>query len=502
MEFIEYYRIIRRRIWVIVVLAVVTAGIVVASRLLPQEVRYPASGRVLVHEIAQRQVGLAGNEAVIAIPEDAVFWDDLNEVLFSRQVMDAAAQEIGLAPGEALEQLQAPRAERIGNSSAAVIQVSATGVPAQLLAPEISNARDMAVRYCDAVMSTLDDIWRERRVAQLQSARDALEQRQPALESEIARLQVRGDELARGYDGVPPTGVLERLSTELSEIEQELAGGEVARGAAEAKSETLSAEAGEIAARRAPGDRQLVVDPRVQALRQTILEKQIELDEQLTQRTEEHEEVQALKKTIQRLQERLVQLEAESTSSEISPEVAAVLLQTQITADVESAALGRRIELLKQRAGEIRSRLPDVRADARVYEQIDERLTSTRENLTILLDSLDRLAAEENTLANAPVFEVLTAAEPGQVPRGLGPFVVKLIGAAAAGAALGVLLILMLHYVDFSFQDEHEAEQMLGVPVLVGIPRSDIVTAPEAAVPDGQTPSDRPDDGPLTEPEA
>lgn len=502
MEFIEYYQIIRRRIWVIVVLTVVTSAIVVGARLMPQEIQYPASGRVLVHDIAQRKVALSGNEAVIGVPEDATFWDDLNQVLFSRMVMEAAAQEIGLAPGEAGEQLQSPRAQRIENSNAAVVQVSATGVPEALLARDISNARDMAVRYCDAVMGTLDDIWRQRRMAELQSAREALEQRQPDLEREIARLQVRADELARKYDGIPPTGVLEQLYTELTEMEQELAGGEVERGAAEARSQTLSSQAGEIATRRTPANRQLVVDPRVEALRQTILEKQIELDEQLTQRTEEHEEVQVLRKTIQRLEERLEELAAESSSGAVGPEVSAILLQTQITADVESAALTRRIELLKQRAGEIRSKLPDVRADARLYEEIDARLSATQASLDMIFDSLDRLDAEENAVTSAAMFEVLTTAEPGHVSRGLASFAVKLVGAAAAGAAIGVLLILVLHYVDFSFQDEHEAEQMLGVPVLVGIPRSDIVIAPEAAVPDERTPSDRSDDGPLNEPEA
>ena len=58
MEFIEYYRIIRRRIWIAALMAGLTAAVVVGARLMPQETTYPAAGRILVHEIAKRQVRL------------------------------------------------------------------------------------------------------------------------------------------------------------------------------------------------------------------------------------------------------------------------------------------------------------------------------------------------------------------------------------------------------------------------------------------------------------
>lgn len=494
MEFIEYYRIIRRRIWIVVVLAALTTAAVVVARVMPQEVNYPATGRILVHEAAQRQVQLVGNEAIFLVPEEGIFWADLNQFLYSRQVMEAAALEMAITPGEAFEQLKPAQAERIGGSSAATIHVSAVGIPSQKLAPGIGSVRDMAVRYCDAVMVTLDDVWRQRRLAELNRARFALEQRQPTLENEIELYQRRADELARVHDGVPPTGVLDRLSSEMAQIEQDLASGEVARGAAEARSTALS-HVGESAARRGPQGQAPIVDPRVQSLRQAILEKQIALDEQLTERTEEHTEVQVLQDTIGRLEVRLRELEAaDTTSGQFSPEASAVLLQTQITADIETAAIGRRLELLRQRTGDIRDQLAEVRADARMYEHVEGRLTVARESLHLLLDSLDRLEAEEETLAHAQIFEILTEAEPRHVARGWGPFIIRLAAAVAAGAGLGVLLIFVLHYIDFSFQDEAEAERMLGVPVLAGIPRSDIVPGPVSGSSNASSPETQTED--------
>ncbi|MGI5817283.1 MAG: hypothetical protein ACOX9R_04220 [Armatimonadota bacterium] len=473
MEFIEYYRIIRRRIWIAIVIAALTSAVVVVARLLPEEVVYPATGRVLVHETAQRQTRLRGNEVIIGSAEDDQrFWQDLNQFLGSRFVMEAAAREMGIPLGEALGQLQPPRAERIQGSSAALIYVAATGVPAQTFDPNVSNARDVALRYCDAVMATLADVWRQRRAADLERVRFTLNQREPILQSEIAQIQRRTDELAREYGGVTPTGVLDRLTSELALVEQQIVNTEMARGTAEARSEALAGQAGRLP-EAAPME-VAAVDPRVQSLRQTILERQIELDEQLTRRTAEHEEVKALEATIERLKERLRELEASTASREISPQASTILLQTTINANVEAAAVSRQLELLQSRAGEIRGRLPDVRADARVFEDVAARLTSAQASYNTLLDSLDRIEAEEDLLEQTPLFEVLSEAEPRHVARGLGAFLVRLVAAAAGGLALGVLLIFVLHYVDFSFQDEQEAERMLGVPVLAGIPRSDI----------------------------
>ncbi len=486
MEFVEYYRIMRRRIWIALVLAALTSAVVLVARLVPEEIDYPATGRMLVHETAQRQVRLVDNQAMIGMPEDAQqFWRDLNQFVASRYVMQAAAEEMGISPGEASEQLEPARAERIQNSSALMIYVAATGVPASAFDPNESNARDVAVRYCDAVMIRLDDVWRERRAAELEQVRITLEQREPALQSEIAQIQQRADSLAERYAGAPPDGVLGSLTAELALVEQQIATGEVEKGAAEARADALSGQAGQIPSAGETPAPMPTADPRVQALQQAILEKQIELDEQLTRRTEEHEDVQALKTTIERMKQRLAELEATvDDGGQTSPQTSLLLAQTTINANVERAAATRQLELLQQRANEIRNRLPDVRTDARLYEEVAARLESAQASHNNLLDSLSRLEAEEQLLAEATLFEVLTEAEASHVPRGLASFLVKLVGAAAAGFALGIVLIFVLHYVDFSFQDEQEAERMLGVPVLAGIPRSDILMEEEIEAPE------------------
>lgn len=478
MEFVEYLQIIRRRIWIAVVMAGLTAAVVVGARLMPEEKTHPAAGRVLVHELAKRQIVLQGNEVVVGQPqEEGAFWNDFGQFAGSAQVRQVAAQEIGLAPGEAQQQLDNPTVQRLANSSVAQVVAEATG-RASGLATGSKSAHDLAVRYCQAVMESLGELWRSRTIARLELARNVLQQRRPSLEAEKARIEREADQLATRYAGIAPTGVRESLTAELTAIEEQIASAEVSKGAAEARSEVLASRGDELVGTTGAA-RSAAFNPRVAALQEAIAQKQIQLDEQLGRRTRAHPDIQALEAEIDRLTERLAEVREEEATG-ISPQGAAAAAEAAVTAEVEAAALNRRLELLRERAGEIRNRLPTVRADARVYEDVMARLTGTQAALATLDSSIDRLDAEEEQVANATLIEPLTEAEPQHIPRGLTGFAIKLAVAIVTGGGLGILVIFVLHYVDFSFQDEQEAEQMLGVRVLAGIPRSDIEPQPVA----------------------
>ncbi len=474
MEFIEYYRILRRRIWIAAVMAGLTAAVVVAARLMPQETTYPAAGRIFVHEIAKRQVRLQGNDLQIGQPErEEEFWSNFGQFVSSTQVLQTAATDIGLAAGEAARQLERPRAERIPGSNVAHIISGARGVPSNVTDPNLSNKRDVAVRFCDAAMEGLGELWRSRQLGWLGATRETVEERLPVLRQEIARIETEVDSLTAKHDGVSPTGVLESLTGELATIEEQMASAEVSRGTAEATSDVLGRAGEEGGARLARAATPALVSPRAAALRQAIIDRQIQLDEQLSRRTEEHQQVRALQAEIERLQRRLEEVEG-AGEEEMGPEASAILQEAAISAEVEASALTRRLELLRSRTGEIRDKLPTVRADARVFEDVDARLTQARQTYAMAQNHIARLELEEQQVSNAVLLEVVTTAEPQRVPRGVVRFIVQLAVALSAGGGLGILLVFVLHYVDFSFQDEEEAERMLDVPVLAGIPRTDI----------------------------
>lgn len=490
MEFIEYYRIIRRRIWLALLMAGLAAAVVVAARLVPKETVYTAAGHVLVHDLAKRQYLLQGNELIIGLPQNEdEFWANLSPFVGSRFVLEAAAADIGISSAEATEQLEPASAQRLGESNVAMIIAGATGVPPSLTTGEASNASDVAVRYCNAIMTRLDELWKARQNARIDHLRDVLNERLPGIETEINQVQQEADKLTAAYDGVPPTGVEERLTEELNTIEQQVTAAEISRGAATARAEVLAGEQGRARTTTAPMIT-AAENPRIAALRQTILEKQIQLDEELSRRTEEHEAVKMLEAEIKRLQERLAELEK---SEEQGPLAAAspTLQEAAVAAEIEAAALNRRIDLLQQRAGQIRDRLPSVREDARLYEQISKKLEDLKLQRDAILGYLDRLDFEQQQLENATLMEVIGAAEPQRVPRGLGRFLLELGAALIIGGGVGVLFVFLLHYIDFSFQDEQEAELVLDVPVLAGIPRSDVVLEePVAATTEGLLESD------------
>ncbi len=462
MEFIEYYRIMRRRIWIAVVMAALTASVVVAARLMPEEVVYPAVGPVLVHEIAKREVEIAGNELHIGIPQDEDgFWSNLGQFARSALVLERAAVDIGIAGGEVERRLEHPEARWIEGSN--VLEVSAG-----------ADDRDVAVELCNAVMEQLGEMWQARQVARARMARQTLTERLPSLREEVARLQSEADKLTAPYQGSEPPDVLERLSGELVTIQSQITTSELSMGTAQARVSILEQMAQGAGPRLARERISTAISPRVTALQEAILQKQIELDEARSRRTSEHQEVRAIEAQIAALQRRLKEVE-ETGEQEISPEVSVLLQQTALEAEVDATALSRELELLRGRAAEIRERLPAVRTDALAFEEISRQLTGAQETYAMLQDHIDRLKVEEAQLQKVTMMEVVEPAVAQHVPQQLVQFGMRLGVAIFAGGGLGILIIFVLHYVDFSFQDEEEAEKMLGVRVLAGIPRSDVV---------------------------
>ena len=480
MEFIEYYRIIRRRIWIAVGMAALTAAVVVAARLMPEEVVYPAAGRVLVYEIAKREVQVAGNELQIGPHGDeGRFWNSLGQFVRSTRLLEAAAADIGIVGGEVERRLEHASARRIGDSNA--LQVTAG-----------ADNKDVAVELCNAVMARLGETWQARQVDWVGLARDTLTERLPPLREEISRLESEADKLTVPHQGSKPPDVLASLEAELATIQTQLSTTVLSMGTAQARADALEGATERGPARLARERVPRAPSPRVTTLQEAILQKQIQLDEARSRRTSEHQDVRAIEAQIKAFQERLKQVE-EAGEEEVNPEVSLLLQGITVEAEVEAVALGRQLELLRGQAAEIRGRLPTVRVDARAFEQIDGQLTGAQQTYAAVQDYIDRLEVEAEQLNSAPLMEVLEAAVAQPVPRGLARFAMRLGVAIFAGGGLGIVIIFVLHYVDFSFQDEEEAERMLGVRVLAGIPRSDIVpysAAPEASS-EGESPVER-----------
>ncbi len=480
MEFIEYYRIIRRRIWIAVGMAALTAAVVVGARLMPKEVAYPAVGRVLVHEIAKHEVQVTGNELQIGIPRDEDrFWNDLGQFVSSTQLLQKAAADIGIVGSEAERRLEHASAGRIEDSNVLQVRVGA-------------DNRDVAVALCNAVMAQLGEMWRARQVARVAIAREALAERLLPLREELSRLESEADKLTVPYQGSKPPDVLARLESELAATQSQLTTTELAIGTAQARASIPEGAAERVPARLARERVPRAPSRRVTALQEAILQKQIQLDEARSRRTSEHQDVRAIEAQIQALQERLRQVEEaqDAGEEEVNPEISLLLQRIAVEAEIEAITLSQQLELLRGRATDIRERLPTVRADARVFEQIDNQLTTAQQTYAVAQDYIDRLELEEEQLQSAALLEVLEPAVAQRMPRGLVGFAMRLGVAVFAGGGLGILIIFVLHYVDFSFQDEEEAEKMLGVRVLAGIPRSDVVlysAAPEAS-PEGERP--------------
>jgi hypothetical protein len=122
--------------------------------------------------------------------------------------------------------------------------------------------------------------------------------------------------------------------------------------------------------------------------------------------------------------------------------------------------------------------MPAVQARARQYEAWDVELKSqtvTREsavaNLELVNGEMARLGTTKDLTTSDKAAELPN-------PKKISTYLMLVVALCATSFIVGCVLIFALHSIDLTFKNEAEAEQLLGYPILAGIPRSDIVFMP------------------------
>jgi len=471
-EFVEYYKIIRRRIWLIVMLAVIAAAPVVIVRLVQPGATHRAQGALLVHDAAKRNISFTGAELQIAAPtgRDAgqMFWSNLDAFIGSHYFLTTVAAQINIVGGELERRLEPFAGDRVSSSDMFLITSTA-------------DSSDTALAACTAAMAQLSELWRERQVWLAEQAQERVTESEPDEQQRIVELQPKAGKLIDAYDGSSPTEYLANLTQQLGSIELQIATVQVSLGASRARSNLLE-QRGQPGATLARASVLIASSPRVIALVGAITEKQIALDETRARRTSDHPEVKALEAQIQKLEERLVAVreqDAEEGSLAQSP----LLQQNALQAELDSAALASQLDVLGNKADDIRARLPQVRDDAQTFDEINTDIVVAKSRVQTLEEYHSQLEREAQYRQNAIMMEEISA--PRLLPRAgaIVRFIITLAVALLAGAGIGILIIFVWHYVDYSFYNAAEAENMVGERVLVGIPRSDVpIPATQAEV--------------------
>ena len=440
MELIEYYRIIRRRLWVPLALAVF--GLLAVSLLFvfgPQ--RWRSEGQMLAQPGAAMRVQWTGTN--VEVVEEADAWGTLQQLVESRAVATAAAREAGLIPPDgstaALQALAFERAKR-----GAMFMVRGNG-----------PSPDAADRYVDAAMQQLSEIWNQTRLertrAMAADLRRQLEVQEPARQAVLRQVE----QAESGSPPGKPTDLLAWMQTQITENQGALSAAQVDTNVARDRLTALQS-----LARR---ERNLPLEQRTwveggnvttpsAALEARIADLETQRVRMLQTRTEHHPEVEALTQDLANARR---QLQAEKERTERSRNgVSPGLSQQIVMSRMELASALRRIQALQARDNALRNRLPALQNRARHYTEIVERLKPLDEQREAVLGNLRTLDAEARRLRDSRDLSVVDKATIISSNRSPSRFAILAVAAIAAGFIIGILVVFLLHYLDVSGQSK------------------------------------------------
>ncbi|NSW56924.1 MAG: hypothetical protein HPY44_13005 [Armatimonadetes bacterium] len=458
-EYIEYYRIIRERVWLLILGAVLAGLVVVGIQLVSGGMRsYTAEGTVLVHPVAMPTMLTQGDELVIA--QEKEFWPNLLQMGSNPDALGEILKKLKLPP-EAEDQYKITiTAKQIRDSRFAVFSCSA-------------SRRQTSIDVAKAGMELWDEVWREEKIREAQSVIDGLRGRLPMIAQRLQETQARAEAIEAKHGGLAPAKEAESIEASLAAVQMALQNANLETAAAKERSKALATQPS-----RTPNAPNFALVERIDDLKQQIMEREVLLADMLERRTRDHPSVLALQRQIDDMRKRVATLEK---AEAVAQQESAFVQESAIAAQTYAQEMAARSELLAAREGELRNRLSAARTDLVEYEKLSADATALQKRYLTVQESLRSAEAELRARRDAE-FMLKTVAEP-RIPREEGllkQFAIRLGLALFGGAGLGIIAIFLLHYTDTTFKNEEDAERLLGCPVLGGIPHSDVQVIEES----------------------
>ncbi|MGD9498362.1 MAG: Wzz/FepE/Etk N-terminal domain-containing protein [Armatimonadota bacterium] len=463
MEFLEYYRIVRDRIWIVVLLAAVAAIVVIVYSVLPPS-SYSARGQILVQPEAAVWMQRSGNQVEPVARRD--FWLTLIQVARDEQaVLYPAAERAGITDPRVLQKLKPVSLRQESGSSIATLTASAP-------------AAEQATALTEAAMVVLAEAWDRVRERHAEELKSDLATVLTQVEEQLGPLQAQMDAYAGERAPGTPEAQLASLEARVSAVQGQVQGAELELELAEDNLAALRGLAQSEFARPL-GEQQYggLVTGELRTLLDQLDDARDELARQLEVRTEEHPSVKALQQHIAALEEDIAEIRRSGSALQgAGSPLAAQILDAQL----KVSEARRRIDLLRAQELELSALLPAYRARADEFGKIATRYAELVAQKTELSREIDELEAEQRRLAETDDITPVSTGKAALLPTGrtLAKTAFLFLAAVAAGVIVGVLAILLLHYMDVSFKNAYEAERMIRRRVLASIPRSDIMLAP------------------------
>lgn len=451
MEFWQYYRILRRRRWLILI-TLLTAVVLVAAIDRPRSADYQATATLSVSAPDQRtfffvfpgtqEPGRPDFQTALAL-----------ELIRSRTVADRVVQRLNL-PIHPAELQARTRVEKDRTSELVRVTVSA-------------SRPEQAVGYVNAVAEAAATYHQEVNRREATLAREFIEKQITEVEDNL-----RGAEetLLRFRQGTPMAGQVGATTARLANLEGQTQQIELTLSEVEARLASVRRLQRGFTATRS--EQEIVANPIARQLRAELVQLEIALTSELATRTERHQAVTTLKAKIKAVRDRISQEVSRVVTSEmiLANPVYDALTQSRVSLETERIALLAKREAIEQAVARVRRELPNAYENELENSRLQRGVDVLAAQYRDLQQRLSEVRIKEQEAQHRGTLAIVDRAKTAQ-PAPFRGRQFQLTLAALLGLLAGVGLTFFLEYADTSVKTARDAERLLGVPALATIPR-------------------------------
>ena len=482
MEFIDYYRIIRERVWIPVLLAVLCAGVVVAGRAVRPAPATQAVGTLAINPAAFARPQISERGVTLEEPEWNELAGEVVQALRSAEMARLLARQVPGVGGDLGAAGVSLDATPVGDATA--VQVVAEAATAQVAVSVVDEATRATLELLGA--------GRERR---FRDTADGIARQLNAANAALAKAQGSVRALQDRHQTADPVKEATQRRTELAQLESQR--------------NSLRMERESLTAREAVLVKALEKQPRYETIQQfatgmpvpltaSDIEAQLNaqiatLQEQLRHRTPRHPAVLQMQQRIEELRRQVEAVRGGAapsgpTEARIPNPVWATLEGQLWDVRISIAGIDAQLQWIDQETLEISAKVGKLEAATSGYQRLQRDVAAAQEDIDRLRQWQSQLSGQEASVTGLPVGEAQGEAQ-AVGGRGLRRLVLQLGAALVCGAMLGGILAFFLHYIDVSFKDEASAARVLGQRVLGAIPRSDMPLPEREAPPPEERPN-------------
>lgn len=448
MEFWQYYRIVRRRRWLILAV-LATAVVIVALVPGPRGADFESAATLSISAPDQRMFFFVYREPGRPDIQTALAL----ELIRSRTVADRVVQRYNLSMHPTELQLRT-RVEKDRVSDLVRVSVAAdTPTQAVLLTNAVAEA---AATYHQEV---------NRREATL--AREFIEKQILEVEDGLRRAE---DTLLRFRQGTPLAGQLTSAAGRMGNLEGQAQ--QISLSLSEIEARVASVRRLQRGFTATRSEQEIIANPIARQLRAELVQLEIALTSEIATRTERHPNVVALQAKIKAVKERIsseVNRVVTSETVQANP-VYDVLTQTRVALETDRIALLAKGDAIRLAMARANSELPGAYQKELEHTRLARNVEVLGAQYRDLQQRLSEVRIREQEAQNRGTLNVVDRAQIAR-PAPFRGRAFKFTLAALLGLLGGLGLTFFLEYLDNTVKTTRDAERLLGVPALVAIPK-------------------------------